>query len=257
MKKLLIIILIPIIVISLIITGKNIIAKTAVSQGVEAVTGLQLDIDSLDVGILTTFISVQDMKLYNPPDFPEKLMVEMPEIYVDYRLGSFLARKAHLEEIRIHLSRLTVIKDKNGALNIDALKMVKDKKAPHKTQATDGTDLKIDRLDLKIGTVSYRDYSKGSAPRSREYRLDIHETFEHITDLDEMARVIMLKALLNTNIADLANFDLGTLSTGVAETLRKTTELGTPLKEAGEQAGQAIKEVAGGITKKLKLPLQK
>ena len=82
----------------------------------------------MNVGIRNTLVSINNMKLYNPAGYTDKVMVDMPEIYIDYNLSSFLKRKAHLEEVRIDLKELTVIKDKKGKLNIDALKVVKDEK---------------------------------------------------------------------------------------------------------------------------------
>ncbi|MCK5512737.1 MAG: hypothetical protein KAI96_07995, partial [Thermodesulfovibrionia bacterium] len=134
MKKILTLTVVLLVLIALLFAGKNLIAKTAVTSSVKAVTGLKLDMSSVEVGIMNTLIGISDMKLYNPPGYTDKVMLDMPEIYIDYNLGSFLKRKAHLEEIRIDLKELTVIKDKQGNLNIDALKVVKDEKGAKKQE---------------------------------------------------------------------------------------------------------------------------
>ena len=126
MKKLLIIIVVLLIVITAVLfIGKNLIAKTAVTKGVELMTGLQVEIDSMNVGVLNTNIGIYSMRLHNPSGYPENIMIKMPEIFIDYDLSAFLRRNTHLEEIKINLKEFTVIKNKKGELNIDSLKMAK------------------------------------------------------------------------------------------------------------------------------------
>jgi hypothetical protein len=61
-------------------------------------------------------------------------------------------------------------------------------------------------------------------------------------------RLIILKALKNTTIASLTNFDIEKLQKGVTEAVKKTAEMAleTPGKavEVGKDAGEKIKETA-------------
>ena len=244
-----------IILVALLFVGKNLIAKTAVTSSVKVITGLQMDIDSMDVGISNTLVGINGMKLYNPAGYQERVMVDMPEIYVDYDLGSFLKRKAHLEEVRINLKALTVVKDKDGNLNIDSLKVVKEGKDDKKPEEKKKTEVKIDVLDLKIGKVAYKDYSISKEPKTLEYNLNIHEKFYNITDLNEMGKLILVKALMDTNIAKLANFQLDSLKSEVSDTLKKVTDTG--IRETGKIADKAVGGTVKDIQKKLKLPFGK
>ena len=45
-------------------------------------TGLGLDIGSMDVGILRSAIGIKALRLRNPAGFSDRFMVELPEIYV-------------------------------------------------------------------------------------------------------------------------------------------------------------------------------
>lgn len=259
MKKVILSVLIILVVFAaLLFLGKNYIAKTAVTKGVMAVTGLKIDINDIKVGIINTFIDVDDMKLFNPPDFPEKVMVEMPDIYVDYELSSFLKRKAHLEEIRIDLKEFTVIKNKNGELNIDSLKVAKEeKKEPQKPEKKEKTEVKIDLLDLKIGKVSYMDFSRGEKPKVIEYNVNLHEQFHNITNLNELGKIILVKALMKTDIAQLAGFALDSLQSEISGIIGKTPIVGKPIQDVTEKAVDTLKETTEGIKKKLKLPFGK
>jgi uncharacterized protein involved in outer membrane biogenesis len=258
MKKLMSFILVFFVIfLVLILLGKNLIAKNAVKGGVKAVTGLEMDIEKMDVGVLNTLIGINRMKLYNPPDYTDRVMIDMPEIYVDYNLSAFLEGKAHLEEVRIDLKELTVVKNRDGKLNIESLNVARKEEEKVKTEEEKKSEMKIDRLDLKIGKVAYKDFSAGPEPAVREYSLDLHETFHNMTDLNEMGRLILVKALMNTDIASLANFDLGSIKSGISDTLMKAVEIGGPAEELGRKAGEALQDTAGEIKKKFKLPFGK
>ncbi|OHB88151.1 MAG: hypothetical protein A3D13_05355 [Planctomycetes bacterium RIFCSPHIGHO2_02_FULL_40_12] len=266
------VIIIPLIVFAVLIVlflGKNFIIKTSVSTGVGAMTGLKLSIGSMNVGVFKSLIGIKELQLYNPSGFEDELMIDLPEIYVDYNLGAFIAGKAHLEEIRLNLKEFIVVKNEAGELNLDSLKVVKEparlrsggeaaeeEKDDGKKEKTKMPELQIDVLELKIDKVTYKDYSKGTPPKVKEYNVNIDERYENITDPKTFGRLIILKALKNTTIASLANFDIGKLQKGVTETVRKTAEMAleTPgkavevgparLRSGGKEAGEKVKETA-------------
>ena len=260
MKKLFAVILIIVAVLFVSMIAKNLIAKQAVSAGVRVMTGLKLDMKSMNVGIVKTLIGIQDLRLFNPSGFEDKLMVDMPEIYVDYDLGAFLKGKVHLEEVKLNLREFTVVKNRDGRLNLDSLKTVKKKKEPEKTAKKESKmpDLQIDVLELKIGKVIYKDYYNRTTPRAREYNVNINERYENITDPYTFVDLIVVKALMNTSIAGLANFDIGLLGDGLEGMLGGATGLvkGTAgialdtgekltdtAKEATEKAADTIKDI--------------
>jgi uncharacterized protein involved in outer membrane biogenesis len=257
MKKIFItFILLLVIIVALLFIGKNVIAKKAVTAGVKAVTGLGMDIGTMDVGFLNTLIGINEMKLYNPPGYDEKVMIDMPEIFVDYTLSSFLAGKAHLEEIRINLQELNVIKNSDGKLNIEALKAAQKEEKAKKEQKSGEkkTEIKIGTLDLRIGKVTYKDLSKG---QTREYNLNLHETLHNVTDLNELGKLILVKALMYTDIASLANFDIDSLKSEIPDTLMKAADISKPVEDIGKTTGEALQETTKGIKEKLKLPFGK
>jgi hypothetical protein len=236
--------------------GKNVVIKTSVTAGVRAMTGLKLSIRSMDFGIFKTLIGINELQLYNPSGFVDKLMIDCPEIYVDYDLGAFMKGRTHLEEVRLNLKEFIVVKNEAGELNLDSLKVVKeeevidkDKKEKSKTR-----ELQIDILELRIDKVVYKDYSKGTPPKVKEYNVNIDDRFENITDPKTFGRLIIVKALANTTIASLANFDLGKLQRGISVTVKKTAEMAlqTPGRaiEIGKDAGGKAKETAEEKVKK-------
>ncbi len=264
------IITIPAIVLVVIIAlffGKNMIIKTSVTTGVKAMTGLKLSIRSMNVGVFKSLIGINELQLYNPSGFKDKLMMDLPEIYVDYNLGAIMGGKAHLEEVRLNLKEFIVVKNEAGELNLDSLRVVKEtegeeaEKDDSKKEKTEMPDIQIDLLELKIDKVVYKDYSKGGSPKVREFNVNINERYENITDPQSFVRLIIVKALKNTTIASLANFNIGKLQKGLTDTVRKTAEnaLQAPGKavEAGkdlieEKAAETAKETVGKAAETLK-----
>jgi len=254
------VVIIPVIALAILIAlffGKNVIIKASVTAGVRAMTGLKLSIRSMDIGIFKTLIGINELQLYNPSGFVDELMIDLPEIYVDYDLGAFMKGRTHLEEVRLHLKEFIVVKNEAGELNLDSLKIVKAEEEvinEGKKEKTKMPDLQIDLLELRIDKVVYKDYSKGTPPKAKEYNVNIDERFENITDPKTFGRLVILKALKNTTIARLANFDIEKLQRGISGTVKKTAEkaLQTPGRaiEIGKDAGGKARETAEEKVKK-------
>ncbi len=269
------IIIIPAIVFAIIIAlffGKNMIIKTSVTTGVKAMTGLKLSIKSMDIGVFKSLIGINGLQLHNPEGFEDKLMIDLPEIYVDYNLSAFMKGKTHLEETRLHLKEFTVVKNNAGVLNLNALKVVKsDEEGKEETQKTKMPDIQIDLLELKIDKVIYKDYSKGTSPKIKEFNVKIDERFENITDPQSFVRLIIISALKNTTIASLTNFDIKKLQRGIKESQaqfqekmkdarkeldKKTEDIREDVQGAVDKVGKNIEEKASDAIKKL-LPFKK
>ena len=254
MKKLLVVLVILVVVVAGLSFGKNMIAKIAVERGVEMVTGLQLRMAGLNIGILKTLINIDGLVLYNPKGFEDRIMLDMPNIYVDYNLPAILKGKVHLYSMKINLREFIVVKNKDGKLNLDSLSVVQSQKEGKKPQEKDKgrvPQMQIDNLELKIGKVIYKDYSAGGKPSVREFNVNVNEKYTNIKDPYSLVSIIVVRALVNTTIANLANFDLGGLSKTVTGTLSNATRLaadtaGKATKVLGETS-KAVTETAGKI----------
>lgn len=228
---------------------KNVVAKAAVESGVQLITGLTLSLDRMDVGILNSAVGIHGLRLHNPDGFADKVMINLPEIYVNYDLGAFLGGKVHLEEVRLNLQGFTVVRDRNGALNLDALNVVKASKtaqkgAPAPAKNAGAPEVRIDALELQVGTVIYKDYSGGGAPKVQEFAVNIHERYEHITNPYVLGGLIVSRALMQTTIAKLAHFDLGSLQSLAGAQLEQAQQLaGDAMGAAHRIQGEAMKQL--------------
>ena len=97
--------------------------------------------------------------------------------------------------------------------------------------------MEIKSLELIIGKVVFKDYSKGAKPSVQEFKINLDEKFKNIRKPSTIITLIVVKSLMNTTIAGLTNFDLKGLQGTVSGTLS------TAQKVAGAAAGQATKVV--------------
>lgn len=234
-----------IIVVSL---GKGIVAKAAVTGGVKAMTGLDLRIHAMDVGLLRTAVGIRGMTLRNPAGFPDPIMLDLPEIFVDYDLFSLFSKRVHLEEVRLTLKEFVVVKNAEGQVNLDALKMVQESKGatPASRGGAGPAQLHIDRLRLKVGTVVYKDYAAGGEPRIQAFPVNLDEEYRNITNPQALAALVVSRALMNTTVAKLAGVDLTAIQGQVGAQIEKVTAAATAAASAAaKQAHAASAQVTG------------
>ncbi|MDD3089550.1 MAG: hypothetical protein PHT95_06380, partial [Candidatus Omnitrophica bacterium] len=83
---------------------KDLAIRISVEKGVEAVTGLRLKLQGLSVGIIRTMVDVKGLKLYNPTGFKDRVMIDIPRIYVDYDLPAIIKGNIHLPEVILEMT---------------------------------------------------------------------------------------------------------------------------------------------------------
>ncbi|MFH1479502.1 MAG: hypothetical protein ABIG92_07010 [Candidatus Omnitrophota bacterium] len=259
MKKIIfIIIIILTLALGILFLEKDIIIKNSVSMAIRAVTGLKMEVGSFKVGIFNSFVDIKELRMLNPDSFKERLMADLPEIYVDYDLEGLLKGKVHLEEVRLYLKELIVVKNSAGKLNIDSLKTLKKEGASTGTKEEKrAVDLKIDLLKLKIGKVVYKDYTQGPEGKSREFKVNIDATYRNITDPKALTNIIVMNALMNTTISSLTDFESGLLKEGLSDAFGITSGLVKDTKGAALGAGGKLKDTAEDATKKARDTIKK
>src|SRR5579862_5503290 len=107
MKKLLVgIVGVLFLLVVVLFLARNFVAREAVQFGAKKMTGFPLTIGSVDLAVFSGKVDVRDLKLMNPPEFQEQIFVDMPELFVDYRLGSMLTGAPHINRSEEHTSEL-------------------------------------------------------------------------------------------------------------------------------------------------------
>lgn len=208
MRKLLTFVVAVVAILFVLSFAKNSIAKSAVEGVCRAVTGLELKIRSLNLGIVNSLIRVEDLRLFNPPGFKDRTMVDIPEIYVDIDAGSIMSGEVRLKEVRLNMEELVIVKNADGRLNLDSLKPEAKKKEEAKPgEKKAGPKMRIDLLLLRVNRVIYKDYSKRE-PTVREFNVNLNEKYENIDNINALVPLIMSRAVMNTAVSSLVRLDM-------------------------------------------------
>ena len=238
---------------------KNVIAKYLLERDIKRFLGLDITMQSMVVGFLTTTVETKELKVLNPQGFEDKIMLDMPELYINYDIHACLNRDLRFEYIKLELKEFYVIKNKDGKLNIEEVKVVKEAKQVSKGQIQPPPDInaeefefRIDTLDLKIDKVIYIDYTKmfRGKPYTKTWDVNVNDRYTNIDDPAKFAKLIIVRALTRTTISKLARFDITFLERGLSSTLRGATKLTLNTTAKTIDAGLGLgEEVLVGISK--------
>ena len=227
--------------------AKNEIVRWAVKAGVKSATGLSAHMRRADLGITSTHIGFYDFVLDNPSKYKDRTFATFPKIFVNYNLGDVTKGDVHLEEVNIDLAELVIVKNADGTLNVQDIKMPPASGPQPK--------VRIDQFDLKLGKVIYKDYSRGSTPVTKEYELNIEEHLSNVTGAQDAiplitTRVLLTvqKILIRSSISDLSGLG-GVLGKELGNVLGGAWDLGKGITNVGKDGAIGIKDTIKGIFK--------
>lgn len=240
MKKIIIIILLVVLSLFVLDVIKDQAIKSIVTVGASTVTGTPVEIDGLSLNLFRQSIEIRGFRMYNPEGFPEGILIDIPKIIVDYNLGALFKRKLHLRKIDIDLKEIGVIKNSQGLLNVDALKVIQDTEKPAEPKQDKPKKkltlmaMQIDILTFSVGEVVYKDFTVGDTPSVLVYEVGIESaSYNNITSAQQLVAILLSASLKNTAIKGASVYGaatllgVGFLPAGLAVTL------------AGEDSAQA------------------
>ena len=203
--------------------GRNVIARISVEVGAKKITGFTLKIGSVDLGLFSGKVDVRNLTLMNPPEFQEKMFVDMPQLYVDYRLGSMFSGAPHINDMLINIKQLVVVKNDKGDSNAMKLKVVVS------SGGSSSTKYRVDKLRIHVGTVTIKDYSKGK-PSERNVTLNVDATYKDITDSTDITRLVLLTVMSQVRLPDIGikmddlKKNLGSVTDSAGKTLQGASQ---------------------------------
>jgi hypothetical protein len=167
---------------------RQIIAQKAVEAVFAQTTGFPIEIGSVQINPWHSRFAAEDIRLFNPSEFGERLFADIPRLYVEYQFRSFLRGPPHLTRADLHIRQLVIVKDSDGHSNIRQLRGLgagPDAAPP---------PFHIDTLHLRIGSVTTKDY-RGSRLDGRTRELNMAITFRDVTERTDINRRIFFAVL--------------------------------------------------------------
>lgn len=239
MKKIIVAVLVILVLaLAIVIFNRNILARFIIVNGIKKTCGLGVNIEKLNIGLPN--VSISGLKIYNPAGFEDRLLADIPEVYVSFDLPAFFKNQVHLSKLKLEIKEVVVVLNEQGKLNVNSLALLVPKPGTGKPP-----EIKIDELKIKIGKVAYKGYLPVAGAKSMEFDPNIDETFRDVTNPSKIAAEILQRIISRIGIANFADFDLtGTvrktveeLDSAAQESLEKTKQ------EALDKARQGLKEI--------------
>lgn len=199
--------------------GRDYFIKSLIGTVATNITGAPVHIGGLSLSSIRQAIKITNFRMYNPQGFPKDVLVDIPKIHVACDIGALVKGKIHLSRIDFELKELIMVKNRDGKLNVDSLKIIeaqreqataKEAKKPAKALA-----LQIDLANLAIGRIVSKDYSVSSQPVVKVYEVNLNKSYKNITSAQQLAVLIISEPLKAAGIRGLKIYAVSML-TGVA-----------------------------------------
>ena len=165
-----------ILAIVLLLVFKDSILRMVTEHQIRAETGMDVKIGHFSSGLFSPVVTIENLKLYNTPEFGGTEFLIIPELHVEFDADALAQQRVKIKLMRFSLAELDVVKNQAGQTNIVTMleKMPKGKLAPHgihvggKKFEFEG----IDVLNLSLGRARFIDLKNRKNDRDVNVNLD-------------------------------------------------------------------------------------
>lgn len=179
-------------------TAKDFLVKTAVTIGITHVVGAPVNIEWLSIGIFKQSVRIRGFKIYNPKGFPRGELLNVSRVDIDYDLPSLLKKKIYLPLVVVNLDKLVVVTNKDGKLNVDALRVSQKDPVPKRSEKRKAKPMSflIDDLTLSIGKVVRKNYSVGPEPSVNSIAIGVYEkSYRNISSAKQLIALVLIESM--------------------------------------------------------------
>ncbi len=151
------------------------ILKLAARKTLQACTGMRVEIANFKTGLRTPAIQMQGFKLHNYPEFGDSVLLDVPDLLVEFDSELAAQGKLRFKQLRVNLAELNVIRDAAGRWNIEKVEKEMTERNAARTNRNERRleFAGIEALRLTIGRINYTDRQKPS--RSRQIDVNIRD----------------------------------------------------------------------------------
>jgi hypothetical protein len=193
--------LLAVVLIVILLLSLNSILRVWVEHRIRAQTGMDAEIGRFSLGLTEPTVTIQNLKLYNPPSFGGTPFLDIPEIHVEYDRAALARHEIHLTLLRFNLGELDIVKNEAGRTNIFSLGVTWPSKksgagngaANFKKQT--GFEFKsIDVLNVSVGTAKFIDLKDQRLNRAQEIGIE-NCVLKNVKSQADLAGLAVLVAL--------------------------------------------------------------
>ncbi|MFZ0826721.1 MAG: hypothetical protein WAO02_04785 [Verrucomicrobiia bacterium] len=194
-------VLLAVVLIVVLLLSLNTILRLYVQHRIHAQTGMDAEIGKFSLGLTEPMVTIQNFKLFNPPDFGGTPFLDIPEIHLEYDPLALARHQFHVTLLRFNLGELDIVKNEAGQTNLFSIAgsvSVKNSGARSQAEFTSKTGLTftgIDVLNVSVGTLKFIDLKDQRQNRTQKIGLEncVLKNVKTPTDLAGLAVLIALR----------------------------------------------------------------
>lgn len=184
---------------------KDTLLKELAEARIRRRTGLEAQIGGLEVNLLSPTITVEGLKLFNPPEFGGSPLLEIPDGHLEYDRAALREGRLHLRLLRLRVVELAVVRNTQGVSNLQAVQRMLQERA-----ATEGSSLVFDGIEtLNLTFEQVRAYQLGASAPPKVFHLGLrNEILRNLQTSQDLERALLalaarlgLSGLLGTPVA--------------------------------------------------------
>jgi hypothetical protein len=193
--------LLAVVLFVILLLSLNSILRVWVEHRIRAQTGMDAEIGRFSLGLTEPTVTIQNLKLYNPPSFGGTPFLDIPEIHAEYDRAALARHEIHLTLLRFNLGELDIVKNEAGRTNIFSLGVTWPSKksgagnGAAKFKKQTGFEFKsIDVLNVSVGTAKFIDLKDQRLNRAQEIGIE-NCVIKNVKSQADLAGLAVLVAL--------------------------------------------------------------
>src|SRR5262245_9185077 len=182
------------ILLSVIVLFRNVIAEALLERKLRAETGMEVSIGRVQIGLTEPTLAIYDLRMYNPDEFGRSSCLDVPELYLEYNLSALLDKRVQLKLVRLNLAELNIVQSEDGRLNLESFQF-RHNGNPDGAASRPFEFQQIETLNLALGRFKYTNM-KNSSDNDELYagvRNQIVRQVKTIQDLEPLLTRIALE----------------------------------------------------------------
>ena len=88
--------LLAVVLVVILLLSLNSILRVVMEHRIRAQTGMDAEIGKFSLGLIEPTVEIQNLRLYNPPDFGGTPFLNIPEIHVEYDRAALARHEIHV-----------------------------------------------------------------------------------------------------------------------------------------------------------------
>lgn len=179
----------------LLLVFKDSILRVVVENRIRAKTGMDVKIGKFSSGLFSPNVTIENLKLYNTPEFGGTPFVIIPELHIECDPIALAEHRLRIKLARLNLAELDIVRNEAGQTNIFSLL---PQARPGKSSEADLTaalnGLEFDRievLNLSLGKAKFIDL--GNPKNNREIRVNMqNQVFRDVKSEADVYGILFL-----------------------------------------------------------------